>query len=92
MNLKDEYRGQSKQHLTPGEQAIVKAADLIDAYLFIKHNHHDRHGAQVFRHMERKLNAYLARTKLKYPTIGEAIENTMSMLEFGRFDVEQTDD
>ena len=92
MNLKGEYKGMSKQHLSAGEQAIVKAADLIDAYLFIKHNHHDRHGAQVFRHMETKLEDYLAKTKLDHPTIGEAIENTMSMLEFGRFDVEQTDD
>jgi hypothetical protein len=89
LNIKDDYNGKSKARCAPTELLIVKAADLIDAYLFIKHNHHDRHGKQVFRYMEDKLESFMSDIREVEPWLGNAIDNTMAMLEFGQFDVEQ---
>lgn len=86
------YKGKSQTRCTEEEKVVVKAADLIDAYLFIKHNAHDRHGSQVARYMDDKLYDFIAGVQKTMPTVGEAIENTMAMLEFGVFDVEQRDE
>ena len=89
MLIPDDYKGKSRELCDCGEAIVVKAADLIDAYLFIKHNHHDRHGATVYKSMQGKLDAFLLSLAIDYPTINEAVENTLSMLEFGQYDVEQ---
>lgn len=88
LGIKTDYNGKSYARCTPEERCIVKAADLIDAYLFIKHNCHDRHGKQVYRYMENKLHKFISEAHTRWPTIGEAIDNTLSMLEFGTFGIE----
>jgi 5'-deoxynucleotidase YfbR-like HD superfamily hydrolase len=89
LGVKSDYNGKSKSRCSQQELLIVKAADLIDAYLFIKHNHHDRHGKQVFRYMEDKLYSFMDAIDNTSPLLGDAIDNTIAMLEFGQFDVEQ---
>ena len=88
LGIKTDYNGKSQSRCTEEEKVIVKAADLIDAYLFIKHNAHDRHGRQVLSYMEHKLNEFLIGANMAFPSVGDAIENTMAMLEFGRFEIE----
>ncbi len=88
MEITTIYRGKSWKLCSPVERAIVKAADLIDAYIFIKYNSHDRHGNQVYKYTEEKLNSYMSWLLDEYPTISEAVANTMSMLDFGKFDIE----
>lgn len=89
MGIKNEYKGKSKDDCNNEELAIVKAADLLDALLFIKYNNHDRHGKQVQGYMEKKWYDFMEETHFLMPAVGAAIENVYSMLEFGTFDVEQ---
>ena len=91
LRIRADYNGKSQDRCSEEEKVVVKAADLIDAYLFIKHNHHDRHGKKVYGYMDRKLQDFIDGVTATFPTIGEAIENTMAMLEFGQYDVEQRD-
>ena len=89
MNLGSDYSGKSKQQCSEEEMIVVKAADLIDAWLFIKYNSHDRHGRQVRKYMERKINNFLESVRGSHPTLYEAIENSISMLEHGKFEIEE---
>lgn len=89
MGIKDLYNGKSRDLCNHGERAIVKAADLIDALLFIKYNSHDRHGKQVYDHMNKKYDLFMEDLHQIFPLVANAVENVYAMLEYGQFDVEQ---
>lgn len=88
LGMKSIYEGKSGIFCTAEERAIVKAADLIDAVLFIKYNHFDRHGRHVMNYTRNKLDKYMAILHIDMPVVYNAVENTIAMLEFGVYDAE----
>ena len=86
------YKGKSLSKCSKEEVLVVTAADLIDSYLFIKYNQIGRQGQVVFNHTSKKFENWLEFISLTYPVIYGAIENTVAMLEFGKFESEVYDE
>jgi 5'-deoxynucleotidase YfbR-like HD superfamily hydrolase len=85
------YRGKSAAKCNEAEAKIVVAADLIDSYLFIKHNKIGRHAEQVYKYTRHKFEMWMEALHKTHPTVYGAVENTLAMLEFGKFDTEIRD-
>lgn len=83
------YNGKNKEACSPEELAIVKAADLLDALVFIKANAHDRHGYEVYQNMEGVWGNFIDKLQEDFPRIGDAVNNTYSMIWYGKFEVER---
>ena len=92
MNIPSIYLGNSMEKCNDMEKLIVKAADLIDAYLFIKHNAYDRHGSVVYTNTEKRYDEMMEKIETIDSILSEAIHNIMAQLEFGKFDCEQWDE
>ncbi len=91
MDIKTEYNGKNWEYLSEVERIIVKMADLMDALLFIKYNHLDRHGKAVYERMRVTVDEYLEGMEKYYPHVHGAVENVIAMIEFGKYEVEITD-
>ena len=86
------YKGKSLSKCSKEEILVVTAADLIDSYLFIKYNRIGRQGDVVFKHASKKFEEWLNTIEFEVPYLYGAIENTISMLEFGKFESEVYDE
>ena len=92
MGLKDDYNGKSRAACSPAELLVVKAADLIDAYLFIKYHRTGPHAEVVFNHTSKKFEDWLRELERRNSTIYGAVENTVAMIEFGKYETEVYDE
>lgn len=88
MGMVDVYAGKSKIRCTYREQLIVKSADLIDAYTFIKANRIGRHGEVVYNHTCQKFEEWMKEMQESDPSIYNAVENTIAIIEFAKYESE----
>jgi hypothetical protein len=92
MGIKDIYDGKGRGQCNEIERLVVKAADLIDSYQFIKHHRIGHHGDVVYMHVCNKFEEWLRELKRNHPVVEGAVSNTVAMIEFGKYETEMYDE